>query len=132
MNTLTYKFNDQNNNVVFRVETKDIQQLLLQIGFPQHVYGYNYTLYALELILLDPDMLHNMTKELYIEIAKHFDSTPGDVLHAMRTAIYITWLQGNHKNINTIFGHIIRGLPTNTQLLAGLYYHIKNNTEQAV
>ena len=132
MNTLTYKFNDQNNNVVFRVETNDIQQLLLQIGFPQHVYGYNYTLYALELILLDPDMLHNMTKELYPEIAKHFNSTPVDVLHAMRTAIYITWLYGDYQTINSVFGKSIKGLPSNTQLLAGLYYYIKNNIEQTV
>ena len=132
MNSLTYKFNDQNNNVVFRVETNDIQQLLLQIGFPQHVYGYNYTLYALELILLDPDMLNHMTKELYPEIAKHFNSTPVDVLRAIRIATYFTWLHGNYKTINTIFGSVIKGLPTNTQLLAGLYYHIKNNTEQTI
>lgn len=128
MNALAYQTNEMSNTIIFRVNTKNIQDLLLKIGFPQHVYGYNYIIYALELIFLNPEILHHITKELYPEVAKHFGSTPARVERAIRTSIQITWLYGNMQMINTIFGHTIRpdkGVPTNTQLLAGLYFFLK-------
>lgn len=106
----------------------NIQNLLLNIGFPQHVYGYNYIIYALDLITFNPELLHHITKELYPQIAKRFDSTPSRVERAIRTAIQITWLYGNTQMLHTIFGHTIRpnkSLPTNTQFLAGLYFFLK-------
>lgn len=130
MNALAFKTNEQNYRVNFRVESGQIQELLLNIGFPQHVYGYNYIIYALELISLDPEILHHITKELYPEVAKHFGSTPARVERAIRTAIKIVWLYGNMPTINTVFGNTIRpdkGFPTNTQLLAGLYFYLKEN-----
>lgn len=128
MNALAYQTTEMNNTFIFRSNRGNIQELLLNIGFPQHVYGYNYIIYALELISVNPEMLHHITKELYPEIAKHFGSTPARVERAIRTAIQITWLYGNTQMINMIFGHTIRpdkGVPTNTQLLAGLYFFLK-------
>ena len=128
MNALAYQTTEMNNTFIFRSNRGNIQELLLNIGFPQHVYGYNYIIYALELISVNPEMLHHITKELYPEIAKHFGSTPARVERAIRTAIQITQLYGNTQMINMIFGHTIRpdkGVPTNTQLLAGLYFFLK-------
>lgn len=130
MNALAYQTTEMNmnNTFIFRSNRGNIQDLLLNIGFPQHVYGYNYIIYALELISVNPEILHHITKELYPEIAKHFGSTPARVERAIRTAIQITWLYGNTQMINMIFGHTIRpdkGVPTNTQLLAGLYFFLK-------
>ena len=73
-------------------------------------------------------ILHHITKELYPEVARHFATKPARVERAIRTAIQITWLYGNMPVINTIFGNTIRpdkGVPTNTQLLAGLYFFLK-------
>ena len=130
MNALAYQTTELNMNNTFIIRTNrgNIQDLLLNIGFPQHVYGYNYIIYGLELITANPEILHHITKELYPEIAKHFGSTPARVERAIRTAIQITWLYGNTQMINMIFGHTIRpdkGVPTNTQLLAGLYFFLK-------
>ena len=105
-----------------------VQSLLLNIGFPQHVYGYKYIIYALELIDEKPDILHHITKELYPEIAKRFDSTPARVERGIRTALQITWHYGNTPLLHTIFGHTIRpnkNIPTNTQFLAGLYFFLQ-------
>ena len=105
----------------------NIQTLLLNIGVPQHVYGYKYILYALELISINPEILHHITKELYPQIAAAFDSTPSRVERAIRTAIQITWHYGNNQMLHSIFGHTIRpnkSLPTNTQFLAGLYFFL--------
>ena len=126
MSALAYQTNEMN---ILRVNPKNIQELLLTIGFPQHVYGYNYIMYSLELIMENPEILHHITKELYPEVAKHFGSTPARVERAIRTSIQITWLYGDLQMINTIFGHTIRsdkGVPTNTQLLAGLYFFLKH------
>lgn len=128
MNALAYQTNEMSNPIIYRSKRGNVQELLLNIGFPQHVYGYNYIIYGLELIMINPEILHHITKELYPEIAKHFGSTPARVERAIRTAIQITWLYGNTQMINTIFGHTIRpdkGVPTNTQLLAGLYFFLK-------
>lgn len=128
MNALAYQTTEMNNTILFRSNRGNAQDLLLNIGFPQHVYGYNYIIYALELISVNPEILHHITKELYPEVAKHFGSTPARVERAIRTAIQITWLYGNTQMINMIFGHTIRpdkGVPTNTQLLAGLYFFLK-------
>ena len=128
MSALAYQTPEMNKTFILRSNRGNIQELLLNIGFPQHVYGYNYIIYSLELISVNPEILHHITKELYPEIAKHFGSTPARVERAIRTAIQITWLYGNTQTINLIFGHTIRpdkGVPTNTQLLAGLYFFLK-------
>ena len=130
--------NELNNSMIYIVETKDIQKMLLDIGFPHHVYGFNFITYALQLIMIDPSMLHHVTKELYPDIAKHFYTTPTRVERAIRTAIQIVWIYGNFPLIHKIFGNTIRpdkGVPTNSQLLAGLYLYlmelknVKNCTE---
>lgn len=119
--------NELNNNMIFTIETKDIQKVLLDIGFPHHVYGFNFITYALQLIMIDPSILHHVTKELYPDVAKHFYTTPTRVERAIRTAIQIVWLYGNLPLIHRIFGNTIRpdkGIPTNSQLLAGLYLYL--------
>ena len=129
MKAIAYPTNEMSNTIFYKTSPKNVQELLLTVGFPQHVYGYNYIMYSLELIMENPEILHHITKELYPEVAKRFGSTPARVERAIRTAIQITWLYGNLPMINTIFGNTIRsdkGVPTNTQLLAGLYFFLKH------
>lgn len=57
MNALAYESNIRMNNVTFRMEVRNIQELLLNMGFPQHVYGYDYVIYSLELISQNPGIL---------------------------------------------------------------------------
>ena len=132
MDALMYRTNEPYRNVESIDEARNIRKLLLNIGFPQHVYGYQYIIYALKLNMIDPEILHHITKELYPEIAVCYQSTPARVERAIRTSIQITWMYGNKKNLNTIFGNTVRPdkkIPTNTQFLAGLYFYLreKNN-----
>ena len=70
MNALAYQTTEMNMNNTFIIRTNrgNIQDLLLNIGFPQHVYGYNYIIYALELISVNPEILHHA---LLIETDSH-------------------------------------------------------------
>lgn len=104
-----------------------IHDILLSIGMPPNLLGYSYVLYATELILSNPDYMHAITKELYVEVARKYNSTPSRVERAIRHAIGTTWLHGNLDYINQIFINCIRpdkGTPTNSLFLSRIYYYL--------
>lgn len=106
---------------------RTISALLLDVGFPHHLYGFTYIAYAIELIMQDPERLHHITKDIYPDIAMRYKTTPSRVERAIRTSIQSVWLYGNKQLISAIFHYSIRadkGHPTNTQLLAALYYYL--------
>lgn len=127
---LTYQdTNGIKQAVSFRVNTTLMHKLLLHIGVPAHLYGYGFIIYALELILLDPDLLHHVTKGLYIDVAQKFNTNPSRVERAIRHAISVAWLHGDITFINELFRNSIspdKDTPTNTMFLARLYYYIVN------
>lgn len=125
----TYQETNQENMVTFRVNTDPMHELLLRIGVPPHIYGYAYIIYAIELILFDPDLLHHVTKGLYIDIASKFNTNPSRVERAIRHAINVAWLHGDLNFITQVFRNCVRsdkGVPTNTMFLARLYYYVVN------
>ena len=127
--TLTYQDKGQKFKVVVRIETTTIHDILLKIGAQPHLNGHAYMVYALELVLLDPELLHHVTKGLYIDIANKFNTKPYSVERGIRHAISTTWLHGNLKYIDKVFQNCIdpnKGVPTNTLFLARLYYYIVN------
>lgn len=130
MTALAYQENTVNATVPFdKINPGTIHEVLLEIGVPPHLYGYSYLVYALELILIDPDCLHSVTKGLYIDIALKFKTQPAKVECAIRHAISATWLRGDAEVLNSIFKNCIKpgkGIPTNTVFLARLYYYITN------
>ena len=86
-----------------RFQTNPIHELLLSIGIPPNIYGYAYTAYAIELLLMDEEYQHYITKGLYVDIATKFNTTPSRVERAIRHAINVAWLHGNINLINYIF-----------------------------
>lgn len=115
--------------MIFKIESTPIHNILLSIGVPPNLLGYSYILYALQLILLQPDYMHAITKELYEDIARKYCTSPTRVERNIRTAIQTTWLYGNVEMINRLFQNSVRpdkGYPTNSMFLARLYYYISN------
>lgn len=112
-----------------RVDSTQIHNVLLKIGVPPNLLGYSYIIYAMELLLLDPSKMHAITKELYVDIAVRYRSTPSRVERAIRNAINVTWLYGNLEFITRLFINCIRadkGVPTNSLFLSRIYYYISN------
>lgn len=115
--------------MIFKIESTPIHNVLLSIGVPPNLLGYSYILYALQLILLQPEYMRAITKELYADIAKEYRTTISRVERDIRTAIQTTWLYGNTVSIDRIFQNSVRpdkGYPTNSMFLARLYYYISN------
>ena len=102
-------------------ETPHCVREALQGVIDKGVYGYNYISYALELIMLDPEVLHHVTKELYPDIGAHFHTTSARVERAIRHAIEVAWDRGDVDVLSSYFGYTIqnsRGKPTNSEFIA--------------
>lgn len=129
MNALMYHGTTDTNTTKFKPEANKMHDLLLTIGIPPNLYGYSYIMYCLELILSNPEYLKHITKGLYIDVARHFKTTPSGIERSIRHAINRTWIYGNPEFIDRLFVNSIRsdkGVPTNTAFLARLYYYIIN------
>lgn len=127
---IIYQEHDNVQLLEFKVETHAIHELLLSIGIPPNIYGYEYTVYALQLLLLDEGYYRQIiTKRLYVDIAKQYETTPTRVERAIRHAIGVAWLYGNTQVIDSLFIGCVRpdkGVPTNSVFLKRLFYYIKD------
>lgn len=106
-------------------KTPDVEELIVKmltdIGMPQHVKGYYYTVTAIKLCVENHDYLDYITKELYPAIAEIHDTTGSRVERAIRHAIEIVFDRGDMRNIMAIFGNTINyanGKLTNSEFIA--------------
>lgn len=112
-----------------KTNVTEIHELLLDIGLSPGVLGFQYITHALQLIMMDETYLHHVTKTLYIDIAKQYNTTPSGVERNIRHAIATAWTHGSLECINRLFRNSInpeKGVPTNTQFLARLYFYLVN------
>ena len=55
---------------------RDVTNMIHDIGVPAHIRGYQYLREAIQMSVKDMDMLGSITKTLYPEIAKKYETTP--------------------------------------------------------
>lgn len=99
----------------------EITELLHEIGIPAHIKGYMYLRTAILETYINVDFLGQITKILYPDIAKKYDTTPSRVERAIRHAIEVAWNRGNVDAIDDIFGYTIsasKAKPTNSEFIA--------------
>ena len=73
------------------------------------------------MVISDIDIINQITKQLYPDIAKKFKTTPSRVERAIRHAIEVAWDRGDVDTLNSYFGYTIqnsRGKPTNSEFIA--------------
>ena len=66
-------------------------------------------------------MLGSITKTLYPEIAKKYETTPSRVERAIRHAIEVAWNRGRMETLDALFGYSSntgKGKPTNSEFIA--------------
>jgi two-component system response regulator (stage 0 sporulation protein A) len=81
-----------------------IRKLLDNIGVPGHLKGYDYIVYAMQIILEDLSAINAMNKQVYSKISDKFDTTPMRVERVIRNAIELTWNRGNIDILDRLFG----------------------------
>ncbi len=97
-----------------------ITKTLHELGVPSHIKGYQYIREGITLVYQKPDIVGGITKELYPEIAKKYDSTVSRVERAIRHAIEVSWNRGNWDLMEDIFGHSVdidKAKPTNSEFI---------------
>ena len=68
----------------------------------------------------DIELLGSITKVLYPDIAKKFNTTASRVERAIRHAIEVAWSRGNIDSISSLFGYTVsmsKAKPTNSASL---------------
>ena len=114
------------------VRTRDIQDVLLQIGIPANLLGFAYITMAVQVSLQNPDVLQHIMKGLYAEVANGYHTTPLKVERNMRHAIEVAWSYGDLDYIDNLFKSSVnplKGQPTNSQLISRLYYYFNDSQE---
>ena len=106
------------------VMTKTISHLLLSLGIPSTRLGHRYLCYALELCLKDEDYLLSVYKLLYVDVARHFNTSRENVEHCMRTAISCCWDRGNRDLLVSLAAYPLNDKPATGAFLDILYHHL--------
>lgn len=100
---------------------KYVTKLILDMGVPAHLKGYHYLRKAILMSEEDMEVVSSVTKLLYPEIAKIYKTTDQKVERAIRNAIEVSWVRGNTKTIESLFGYSTdkgKGRPTNSEYIA--------------
>ncbi|MBE7029071.1 MAG: sporulation transcription factor Spo0A [Ruminococcaceae bacterium] len=108
------------NNIEDIIENK-VTSIIHKIGIPAHIKGYKYLRCAIKKTIIDEDIINSVTKELYPEVAKAYNTTPPRVERAIRHAIEVAWNRGEEETLNKIFGYTVqsnKGKPTNSEFIA--------------
>lgn len=115
-------FNASENKNYQRVKLEnEITEILHEVGIPAHIKGYMYLRTAIMKTFYDPEILGQVTKVLYPEIARTYNTTSSRVERAIRHAIEVAWNRGNTDAIDDIFGYTVsstKAKPTNSEFIA--------------
>ena len=98
-----------------------IDQILLDLGIPDHLLGFGYLQTAIMLCLLDPAAVHGITTFLYPAVARCHDTRPQLVERTMRHAIECGWVRCDLQMQEKYFGGKVdprRCKPTNSEFIA--------------
>jgi two-component system response regulator (stage 0 sporulation protein A) len=98
-----------------------VTNIIHEIGVPAHIKGYQYLREAIIIAVNDMDVINAITKVLYPQVAKAFQTTPSRVERAIRHAIEVAWDRGDLDTLQRFFGYTVsntKGKPTNSEFIA--------------
>ena len=108
-----------------RAEKASIESMVTgiihEIGVPAHIKGYQYLREAIIIAVKDMEVINAITKVLYPQVAKTFQTTPSRVERAIRHAIEVAWDRGDLDTLQRFFGYTVsntKGKPTNSEFIA--------------
>lgn len=98
-----------------------VTAIIHEIGVPAHIKGYHYLREAILYSIDNMEAINAVTKILYPEVAKRYNTTPSRVERAVRHAIEVAWDRGDLDTLQKYFGYTvsnIKGKPTNSEFIA--------------
>ena len=113
----------------------EVSSILHDLGIPSHVRGYKYIREGIMLLYTSKEVVNLVTKDIYPEIANRFNTTSSRVERAIRHAIEISWIRGDLKIMEELFGNSIdfeRSKPTNSEFLTTIADRLKLHQKELV
>ena len=98
-----------------------ISKIFISVGIPPHIKGYQYLREGVKMAVKNPDIINNITKQLYPQIGQRYSTTASKVERAIRHAIEVAWNRGRIETINSLLGiraFIGNDKPTNGEFIA--------------
>ena len=98
-----------------------VTSIIHEIGVPAHIKGYQYMREAIMIAVNDMEAINSITKVLYPQVAKTFQTTSSRVERAIRHAIEVAWDRGDIETLQRFFGYTVsnaKGKPTNSEFIA--------------
>ena len=99
----------------------EVTAIIHDVGVPAHIKGYQYLREAILIAVADMDVINAVTKVLYPEVAKRYNTTASRVERAIRHAIEVAWDRGDLETLQKYFGYTVsnaKGKPTNSEFIA--------------
>lgn len=99
----------------------EVTNIIHDVGVPAHIKGYQYLRDGIMMAVKNSDIINQITKQLYPDLAKKYKTTPSRVERAIRHAIEVAWNRGQIESMQSIFGYTVnsnRGKPTNSEFIA--------------
>ena len=95
-----------------------ISKLLNKMGITASIKGYHFIRKGVMMVIENKDAILSMTKGLYPDIAKEYNTTAGKVERAMRHAIETAWKRTGKEVYSELAGYSPIEKPTNSQFIA--------------
>ena len=112
------------------IREKIITKIVMRLGASPSTKGFTYIKAGIRTCLEDPKAITAITKVIYPEIAKVYDTTPVAVEHAIRHAITQGWAKRDLELSDDIFTGQLQSkkdIPTNSVFLAAVVEWLKMN-----
>ena len=122
----------QQNMIDRRELEKTISDFMLELGIPAHLRGYQFLRSAVQMCVEDMELVGSVTKLLYPDLAKLYQTTDTKIERAIRNAIEVSWDMGNSELFEELFGYSNDQnytRPTNSEYIAVVadYIRLKND-----
>ncbi len=76
-----------------------VTNVIHEVGVPAHIKGYQYLREAIIMVVNNIDIINQITKQLYPQIAEKYHTTPSRVERAIRHAIEVAWGRGEQAAV---------------------------------
>lgn len=107
------------------VDPCEIRALLMRLGIAMNYKGFNVCTYAVYLVTQAPDRMLFVSKWLYPDVAKRFDTTWRDVERNIRTASKIAW-ECNPALLSELAGYPLTERPKAANFISMLAFRFLN------
>lgn len=101
-----------------------IECLIRSLGIGATYRGYRYLNYGVKLCIHDEDYLLAISKLLYPQIAKEFQTTTSSVERDIRTVVKACWERGNRSYLQEIALRPLQFKPTSGEFFDILVGHL--------